>query len=526
MFDYVIVGAGTAGCVLANRLTESQGSRVLLLEAGPPDTKLEIRIPAAFSKLFKTAIDWGYETIPQLELAGRKLYWPRGKMLGGTSSMNAQMHVRGNRADYDGWAAIGNTGWSYDDVLPYFRKSEHNERGPSPYRGTGGPLNVARLRDPNPATLAFLEAARQAGLERTDDIHGPRQDGVDYTQVTQRRGRRWSAADAYLRPAMRRPNLTVVTRAHATRVIFDGLKAVGVEYVLGGRTEMARAGREVILAGGAINSPQLLMLSGVGPAAHLREHGVSVVLNLPGVGQHLQDHLASGVIVFARQPTTLVAAESLPNLLRFLLRRRGMLTSNVGEACGFTRSSPDLDAPDLELVFAPVPFIEHGLVKPPGHGITIGAVLLQPKSKGSITLRSANPLEAPSIDPRYLSDPERQDVRLLVAGTRLAHRVMRSPALAPFAGEPMLPDRELATDAEIEALVREKSESLYHPVGTCRMGSDALAVVDARLRVRGLDSLRVVDASIMPQIIRGHTNSPTIMIAEKAADLMKGEVSA
>jgi choline dehydrogenase len=507
--------------VLANRLTESPRTRVLLLEAGPRDTKMEIRIPAAFSKLFKTLVDWGYETEPQPQLGGRRLYWPRGKMLGGTSSMNAQMHVRGNRADYDGWAALGNTGWSYDDVLPYFKRSEHNERGPSPYRGTGGPLNVARPRDPNPATRAFLDAAEEAGVARTDDIHGARQDGADYTQVTQKRGRRWSAADAYLRPAMARHNLTVVTGAHARRLLFEGRRAVGVEYLVAGRRETARAHREVIVASGTINSPQLLMLSGVGPGAHLREHGIDLVLDSPGVGQHLQDHVASGVIVFARQPVTLVAAESLANMLRFLLLRRGVLTSNVGEACAFVRSSPELDAPDLELVFAPAPFIEHGLVKPPGHGITIGAVLLQPKSIGSITLRSANPLDAPRINPCYLTDPAGDDARLLIAGTRLAHRVMRSPALTPFAGEPMIPDRDIGSDAEIDALVREKAESLYHPVGTCRMGSDRLAVVDAQLRVRGLDALRVVDASVMPQLIRGHTNSPTVMIAEKAADLMQ-----
>jgi choline dehydrogenase len=522
MYDYILVGAGTAGCVLANRLTESAATRVLLLEAGPADTKTEIRIPAAFSKLFKTAVDWNYETVPQPELAGRRLYWPRGKMLGGTSSMNAQMHVRGNRADYDGWAALGNAGWSYDDVLPYFRKSEHSELGPSPYRGTDGPLNVARLREPNPATRAFLEAAQQAGLGRSEDVNGARQDGADYTQVTQKRGRRWSVADAYLRPASRRKNLSIVTDAHATRILFERRRAVGVEYLVKGRRETALAAREVIVAGGAINSPQLLMLSGVGPAAHMREHGIEPVLDLPGVGQHLQDHLACGVIVFARQPVTLVTAESPANLLRYLFLRRGPLTSNVGEACGFVRSSAELEVPDLELIFAPVPYLEHGLVKPPGHGITVGAILLQPKSTGSITLRSANPLGAPVIDPRYLSDPDGLDFRTLVAGMKLAHRVMRSPALAAFAGEPIQPDREPRTDADFEALVRERSETLYHPVGTCRMGAEAMAVVDAQLRVRGLEALRVVDASVMPQIIRGHTNSPTVMIAEKAADLIRG----
>jgi choline dehydrogenase len=521
MYDYIVIGAGTAGCVLANRLSESAQTRVLVLEAGGRDAKMEVRIPAAFSKLFKTPADWAYETEPQPALAGRRLFWPRGKMLGGSSSMNAQVHVRGNPADYDAWAALGNEGWSYDDVLPFFRKSEHNERGPSSYRGIGGPVNVTALRDPNPATHAFLEAAHQVGIERCIDVHGTQQEGADYTQVTQKRGRRWSAADAYLRPAMRRVNLTVTTGAHATRVLFEGRRAVGVEYVRGGRRESARAAREVIVAGGAINSPQLLMLSGVGPGEHLRGHGIDVVVDSPGVGRHLQDHLACGFVVFAHRPVTLVAAESLPNLLRYLVLRRGMLTSNVAEACAFVRSSPELAAPDLELIFGPVPYIEHGLVKPAGHGITIGAVLLQPKSVGSITLRSANPLEAPSIDPRYLSDAAGEDARLLTAGMKLVRRVMRAPALASLAGASMQPDREPLTDDDFDTLVRRHAESLYHPVGTCRMGTDSVAVVDARLRVRGAAGLRVVDASVMPQIIRGHTNSPTVMIAEKAAEMIR-----
>ena len=522
MYDYVIVGAGTAGCVLANRLSESRQSRVLVLEAGPTDSKLEIRVPAAFSKLFKTSVDWAYETEPQPALANRRLFWPRGKVLGGSSSINAQVHVRGNRADYDGWAALGNIGWGYDDVLPFFTRSEHNERGASPFRGTGGPLNIARQRDPNPATEAFLAAAEKSGIARSDDVHGPSQDGVDLTQVTQKRGRRWSAVDAYLRPAMTRPNLTVRTRAHATRLLFDGRRAVGVEYAIDGRRESAYVDRDVIVAGGVVNSPQLLMLSGVGPGSHLREHGIEVVLDAPGVGQHLQDHLASGIIVHSLQSVTLVAAESLANVLRFVLMRRGLLTSNVAEACAFVRSNPHLSAPDLELIFAPVPFIDHGLAKPPGHGITIGVVLLQPKSIGAITLRSADPFAPPRIDPSYLTDPDGDDMRLLVIGTKLASRVMRSSALASFAGAPMLPDRELGTDHDVEDFIREKAESLYHPVGTCRMGSDPLAVVDPHLCVRGLDRLRVVDASIMPQIIRGHTNSPTVMIAEKAAEMIKG----
>ena len=520
-FDYVIVGAGSAGCVLAARLTEDPRIRVLVIEAGGRDSNLAVRVPAAFSKLFKTTCDWNYTTVPQRCLEGRSLYWPRGKMLGGTSSMNAQMHVRGNRADYDEWAALGNSGWSYADVLPYFRRSEHNERGPSPFRGTGGPLTVSDLRDPNPATRAFIEAAMEAGLERAHDVNGERQDGVDYTQVTQRRGTRASAASAYLRPARRRPNLIVVTAAHATRITFDGRRAVGVEYLKAGAVTTARATREVILAGGAINSPQLLMLSGVGPADHLGAMDISVVHDLPGVGQHLQDHLVCGVVVKARSATTLTAAESVPNLLRFLVRRRGMLTSNIAEACGFFRVPPDAPAPNLELLFAPAPFIDHGLTRPTEHGLSVGVVLLQPRSAGSVTLHSANPFDAPLIDPRYLSDRGGEDLRLLVEGMKMVWRVLRSPALAAHAGEPMIPDREPRTDAELEAFIRQRAETLYHPVGTCRMGVDDLAVVDPELRVRGLEALRVVDASVMPTIIRGHTNSPTIMIAERAAELIR-----
>jgi choline dehydrogenase len=518
--DFVIVGAGSAGCVLAARLTEDPAVRVLVIEAGGRDRNLAVRIPAAFSRLFKTPCDWAYTTVPQPALGGRSLYWPRGKMLGGTSSMNAQMHVRGSRADYDAWAALGNRGWGYDDVLPYFRRSEHNERGPSPFRGQGGPLTISDLRDPNPATRAFLAAAVEAGIPRSADVNGERQDGVDFTQVTQRRGVRASTASSYLHPAMRRPNLTVITGAHATRVRFDRRRATGVEYRRGGALTMAYADREVILAGGAINSPQLLMLSGVGPAHHLRSVGVEVVHDLPGVGAHLQDHLVCGVIVKARTTGTLVAAESMSSLLRFLVMRRGMLTSNVAEACGFFRIPADAAAPNLELLFAPVPFIDHGLVRPTEHGLSLGVVLLQPKSAGSIMLRSANPFDAPLIDPRYLTDPDGEDVRLMIEGMKVALRVMRSPALAAHAGDPMVPEREPRTDDDLDALIRQRSETLYHPVGTCRMGVDDAAVVDPELRVRGLDALRVVDASVMPAIIRGHTNSPTIMIAERAADLV------
>ena len=519
--DYVIVGAGSAGCVLAARLTEDPGCRVLLLEAGPPDKKTEIHIPAAFSKLFKTQYDWAYETEPQEQLAGRCLFWPRGKTLGGSSSLNAQMHVRGNRLDYDRWAELGNPGWGYDDVLPYFCSSERSERGKAPERGTDGPLNVADLRDPNVTTAAFIRATEEAGVARAVDVNGPDQDGVDYTQVTQKRGKRWSAADAYLKPVRRRPNLTVVTGAHATGIAFEGRRAAAVDYLVDGRPQRADAAREVIVAAGAVNTPQLLMVSGLGPAAALRTLGIEVVHDLPGVGQNLRDHLAVVMIVSSREPVTLFAAESLGNLVKFLVAKRGMLTSNVGEACAFVRTRPELSAPDLELVFAPVPFIDHGLVKPAGHGLTIGAVGLQPRSRGEITLGSPDTLEAPRIQPNYLSEGSGEDLRVLVDGMKLARRLFDMPAFKRYVGDPVEPATRADSDEALAEHVREQAETLYHPVGTCKMGTDDLAVVDPQLRVRGVDGLRVVDASVMPVIPRGHTNASTIMIAEKAADLIR-----
>jgi choline dehydrogenase len=523
--DYVIVGAGSAGCVLAARLTEDPGCRVLVLEAGPPDKKTEIHIPAAFSKLFKTQYDWAYETEPQEHLVGRRLFWPRGKTLGGSSSLNAQMHVRGNRLDYDRWAELGNPGWGYDDVLLYFCGSERSERGKAPERGTDGPLNVADLREPNVTTAAFIRATEEAGIARAVDVNGPDQDGVDYTQVTQKRGKRWSAADAYLKPVRRRSNLTVVTGAHATRIAFAGRRATAVNYLVDGRSRRADAAREVIVAAGAVNSPQLLMVSGLGPAPALRTLGIEVVHDLPGVGQNLQDHLAVVMIVSSREPVTLFAAESLGNLVKFLVAKRGMLTSNVGEACAFLRTRAELSAPDLELVFAPVPFIDHGLVKPTGHGLTIGAVGLQPRSRGEITLRSPDTLEAPRIQPNYLSEGSGEDLRVLVEGMKLARRLFDMPAFKRYVGDPVEPPTRADSDEALAEHVREQAETLYHPVGTCKMGPDDLAVVDPQLRVRGVDGLRVVDASVMPVIPRGHTNASTIMIAEKAADLIRSSAS-
>jgi choline dehydrogenase len=521
VYDFVIVGAGSAGCVLAARLSEDSASRVLLLEAGPPDRKLEIRIPAAFNKLFKTRYDWAYETVPQTHLDGRPRFWPRGKTLGGSSSLNAMMYVRGSREDHDTWAELGNDGWSYVDVLPYFRRSENFERGPKAERGAGGPLNVAELRDLNPATEVFLRAAQEVGIPRNDDVNGSQQDGVNATQVTQKRGRRWSAADAYLEPARRRRNLTVETGAFAHRVRFDGTRAVGVDYVVDGQPRRVDAAREVIVSGGAINSPQLLMLSGIGPVDQLSAHGIPVVHELPGVGRHLLDHLAVVSIVECNEPVTLASAESFRNLGRFLLSGRGMLTSNVAEACAFVRTRDELPAPDLELVFAPVTFLEHGLEPPTSHGLTIGAVALQPYSVGTLTLASADPSHPPNLDPAYLSDEGGEDLRVLVDGMRRAREIFAAPAFVRYAGAPMHPSSLPQDDAEAAEPVRRDAESLYHPVGTCMMGNGPDAVVDATLRVHGVEQLRVVDASVMPTIPRGHTHASTVMVAEKASDLIR-----
>ena len=487
MLDYAIVGAGSAGCALAARLSEDDGVDVLLLEAGGPDTRREIRIPAAFTKLFKSEVDWAYQTEPQAHLGGRTVYWPRGKVLGGSSSLNAMMVIAGSYRDYDDWP------WGWGDVAPVYEQ----------VRAT---LRPEELRDPNPLTVAFVEAAQQAGIARSPGLEPTQLDGVRLTRVTQRRGRRNSAADAYLRPALERPNLTVRTNAHVTRVVVEGTRAVGVEV----DDEIVRA-REIVLCGGTVNSPQLLLLSGIGPREELERHGIPVALDLPGVGASLQDHLAAGALYESRKPITLYSAESPLQILRYLLLRKGMLTSNVAEAAAFVRSQPELPAADLELLFTPVLFQDEGLVPPSAHGFTIGVVLLQPKSSGSVRLRSADPFDAPVIEPRYLSASD--DLETLVRGVELARRVAAMPAFEPFAGTELEPG-----DAPIEAAIREKATTLYHPVGTCRFGD----VVDAELRVRGLHGLSIADASVIPRVPRGHTHLPTLMVAERAAAFLRG----
>ena len=518
-YDYVLVGAGSAGCVLANRLTEDAAVTVLLLEAGGPDDRAEIHIPAAFSKLFQSDVDWNYHTAPQQHMDGRALYWPRGKTLGGSSSINAMIYIRGNAADYDAWAALGCDGWGYADVLPYFKKSEDSSRGAGPYHGTGGPLRVERPRDAHPAMRAFVEAAAEAGYPETDDFNGPDQEGAGLYDLTQKRGRRHSTAAAFLKPAMRRPNLTVWTHAHARRILFENSRATGVELDHDGVTRTVAARREVILCGGSINTPQLMMLSGVGPAEHLREVGVDVVADRAEVGQNLQDHLIAGLRTRLPRGGSLIDAEGVLSVARYLLFRRGMLTSNVAEAGLFVTTRAGERVPDVQFHVAPALFENHGLTPPSEHGFSLGPTLVRPKSRGEIRLASPDPYAHPTIDPNYLADPA--DAESLVAGLKIARAIVRQPALAPFRGPEIDPGADIQSDAGLLDFVRQTSETLYHPVGTCRMGADDASVVDPDLCVRGVRGLRVVDASIMPTIPNGNTNAAAIMIGEKAADLIR-----
>lgn len=522
MYDYVIVGAGSAGCVLANRLTEDPAVRVLLIEAGRRDRHPNIKIPAAFAKQFQTKLDWDLATEAEPHCDNRSLYVPRGKGLGGSSSMNAMLYVRGNPLDYDGWAAVGAEGWGWDEVRPYFLKAEDNQRGDSEHHATGGPLRVEDARSPRPLTGRFLAACEEAGVPRIDDYNGPEQDGASMVQVTQRGGRRWSTADAYLRPAQKRPNLEVVTGALVCGVEITNGIATGVRYSRRrGGERVARAEREVILAAGAIGSPQLLMLSGVGPAAQLREAGVPVVHDLPGVGENLQDHPYVSCVWDVPGGGSLADAEKPKALLEYLLRRSGPLSSSVAEAFAFVRSRPGLPAPDLQFHFAPAYFVDNGFEEYDGHAITMGPVLVKPRARGWVRLRSADPAAKPRILTNSLSDDE--DVAALVAGVRLSREIAAAGPFAEALGRELFPGAEVDTDEAIAADARRRAELLYHPVGTCRIGTGPEAVVSPALQVHGLQRLRVVDASVMPLIPGGNTNAPTIMIAEKAADLIRAD---
>jgi choline dehydrogenase len=515
-YDIIIVGAGSAGCVLANRLSENPNRRVLLLEAGGKDRNPFIHMPAGLWQLRNnTRINWNYYTEPEPALNGRRLYWPRGRVLGGSSSINAMCYCRGHRKDYDDWAANGAPGWAFDDCLPYFLKSEDQERGASDHHGVGGPLSVQDLRYHNPLSDRFLEACEQAGLPRTDDFNGPHQRGCALYQVTQREGRRCSTAVGYLRPALERPNLEVVTGAAARAILFDGDRARGVRARVKGKDRDFEAG-EVVLSGGAINSPQLLMLSGIGPGGHLAEHGIDVRLDLPSVGENLQDHLDICTVVNIGRKESYDTLNHLVAGLKYYLRGEGPGTSNIAEGGAFIVSPLATDdRPDIQLHYIPALLDEHGKNQLPGSGMTLHACPLRPESRGRILLKSADPSAAPAIHANYL-DSE-YDRRMMVECVRQSQRIFAQDAFSDLVSGRVYPEDGVESDEEVLDFVRRKAETVYHPVGTCRMGDDDGAVVDPELRVRGVQALRVVDASVMPALVSGNTNAPTIMIAEKIA---------
>jgi len=532
VFDYVIVGGGSAGSVLAARLSEDASTTVCLIEAGGRGDGLAVRMPAGTVAMLPgrpRINNWAFQTTPQPGLNNRRGYQPRGKCLGGSSAINAMLYIRGQRQDYDGWAAAGCTGWSWDDVLPYFLRAENNARGADAFHGAEGPLQVTDQFSPRPVSRAFLRAAEEAGHPPTADFNRGDNEGVGLYQVTQfhdaaRRGERCSAAAAYLHPVMQRPNLKVITRAQATAILFEGRRASGVDLRQGRQTQRVLARREVILSAGAFGSPQLLMLSGIGPADHLHQNGIRPLIDLPAVGANLQDHL-DVILAWTSRDTdsfgfSLRAGLRMPGHLRNWLRHgRGMLTTPFAEGAGFLRSDPGVDRPDLQLHFVIGVVDDHARRLHWGHGICCHVCVMRPHSRGTVRLAGPDPLVAPAIDPAFLSDP--RDLATTIAGVRLTERIMRAPALAPYLDRPMFGLREGMSDADWESYIRARADTIYHPVGTCRMGADAASVVDPALRVRGAEGLRVVDASVMPALISGNTNAPTIMIAEKAADLIR-----
>lgn len=527
-FDYVIVGAGSAGCVLASRLSEDPSVSVCLLESGGPDKSVLIHAPAGFVGMVATSYNnWAFDTVPQQHMDNRKRYQPRGKTLGGSSSINAMLYVRGNRWDYDHWASLGNPGWSYEDVLPYFKRAENNEtHGASEYHGAGGPLNVAELRTPSELSKAFIDAAVLNGIPTTRDYNGVDQFGSFMYQVTQKNGERCSAAKAYLTPNLSRPNLCVKTHALSAKIIMQGKRACGIAYYQGSEAKEVRARREVILSAGTFGSPQLLLLSGIGPAKDLQAVGIPVVHDLPGVGENLQDHIdhvqsyisASDSQTFGLSLNG--AIKMAKGVFEWRKQRTGMITSSIAEAGAFVRSSTEVQAPDLQLVFVVALADDHGRKMHTRHGFSCHVEVLRPYSRGTVKLASADPRVPPKIDPNFLADP--RDLELLVKGVQLQMDILQSSPLQPWRGKMLYPVQRDDT-AGIIADIRARADTQYHPTSTCKMGpaSDALAVVDAQLRVHGLEGLRVVDASIMPTVTGGNTNAPTIMIAEKAADMIR-----
>ncbi|MGO8911308.1 MAG: GMC family oxidoreductase [Bradyrhizobium sp.] len=523
-FDYVVVGAGSAGCVLANRLSADGKNSVLLLEAGPRDTNLWIHVPLGYGRLFKEkTVNWMYQTEPEPELNGRSVFQPRGRVLGGSSSINGLLYIRGQHEDYDRWRQHDNDGWGYDDVLPYFRKAEDQQRGADDFHGTGGPLPVSDLGHPDPLSAAFIAAAAETGLPVNPDFNGASQEGAGFFQTTTRYGRRASAAVAYLRSAKGRNNLRVETSALAQRVVFDGRRAVAVEYRQGGILKTARARKEILISGGAFNSPQLLQLSGVGPADLLRKHGIDVVLDAPGVGHDLQDHMQVRVVMRCSQPITLNDIVNNPvrkilTGLQYATFRTGPLTIAAGTSGAFFRTNPRLATPDIQIHFLPFSTDKMGEKLHPFSGFTASVCQLRPESRGSLRIRSADPAAPPEIRINYLSTEV--DRTANVEGLKMLRKILQAPALRPYVVEEVDPGAKAVSDEALLAHCRARGSTIYHPTSTCRMGNDPLAVVDQRLRLRGIEGLRVVDASVMPDLVSGNTNAVVIMIAEKASDMI------
>ncbi len=523
-FDYIVVGAGSAGCVIANRLSASGRDKVLLLEAGGRDRNPWIHIPLGYGKLFTDPrVNWLYNSEPEPELNNRQIIQPRGKVLGGSSSINGLLYVRGQREDFDHWRQLGNAGWSFEDVLPYFRRSEDQERGEDELHGVGGPLAVTNVREPHPLCEAFIDAAEQAGFPRNEDFNGPMQDGAGYFQLTARNGRRCSTAVGYLRPARRWENLVVVSDALATRILFSGRRATGVEYLKDGRRITAQAQGEVIVAGGAINSPQFLQLSGIGPADLLRRHGIGVLADMPGVGADLQDHFQ---VRFAYRCTQAITMNDTVNSwsrsllagLRYAVLRKGILTIGAGYAGGFFRTDPALASPDVQVHLIILSADKIGGNLHPFPGFVMSVCQLRPESRGIVHIKSADPSVAPAIAPRYLS--ARADCEVTIAGMKLLRRIMDQRAIRPYVAEERLPGPACVSDEQMLAYARETGTTIFHPTSTCRMGTDPKAVVDERLRVRGFEGLRVADGSIMPTVVSGNTNAAIVMIGEKCADMI------
>jgi choline dehydrogenase len=528
-FDYVIVGAGSAGCVLANRLSADGKHSVLLLEAGPKDTNIWIHVPLGYGKLFKEkTVNWMYQTEPEPELGGRQVFQPRGKVLGGSSSINGLLYVRGQHEDYDRWRQRGNSGWGYDDVLPYFRKAENQQRGGDKYHGAGGPLPVSDWRHADPLSEAFVVAAAETGIPTNPDFNGATQEGAGFFQTTTQRGRRASTAYSYLRPARSRGNLQVETSALAQRILFEGRRARAVEYRQGGVLRTARARKEILVSGGAYNSPQLLQLSGVGPAELLKQHGIDVVLDAPGVGNDLQDHLQVRLVMRCAQRITLndIINHPVRRILagaRYAAFRKGPLTIAAGTSGAFFKTNPRLATPDVQIHFLPFSTDKMGEKLHAFSGFSASVCQLRPESRGSLRIKSADPTVPPAIRINYLATET--DRTAFVEGIKILRKILAAPALKPFVVGEVEPGPKITSDEEILNFCRQRGSTVYHPTSTCRMGNDPLAVVDQRLRVRGIEGLRVVDASVMPDLMSGNTNAPTIMIAEKASDMILEDAS-